>query len=485
MQFAVPMVWREQKDHSSDCYFCLTKICGFSSKNKHNISYPNLPSAIRPVPHCEELPIPELPQDWMETDDENGDEVAVLTDMEHDDCDKEYRPSKSAEPHLLSQKELNDLVRDLALTKEQSELLGSRLQQWNLLEQNCKITLFRKRDKDLLEFFSMEEGLSFCNDIYGLMNALGMTHHPNEWRLFIDSSKLSLKAVLLHIGNKYPSIPIGHTVHMKETYANMKTLLRYIEYDKYQWSICGDLKIIGLLLGMQSGYTKYCCFICEWDSRAKDFHYSTKDWPLRLDITPGKMNVASSKLVEPEKILLPPLHIKLGLMKNFVKAMDKQGSGFQYLKQNFPHVSDAKIKEGIFVGTQIRELMNSNSFEDALSPAEQTAWKAFKAVSNGFLGRNKAPNFVELIDKLLETFYDLGCNMSLKIHFLHSHLDFFPENLGDVSDEHGERFHQDISIMERRYQGKWTPRMLADYCWTLIRDLPEASYKRQTSAKRF
>ena len=41
-----------------------------------------------------------------------------------------------------------------------------------------------------------------------------------------------------------------------------------------------------------------------------------------------------------------------------------------------------------------------------------------------------------------------------KIHFLHSHLDFFPENCGAVSDEHGERFHQDISLMEKRYQGK-------------------------------
>ncbi|UYV73962.1 hypothetical protein LAZ67_11001610 [Cordylochernes scorpioides] len=64
--------------------------------------------------------------------------------------------------------------------------------------------------------------------------------------------------------------------------------------------------------------------------------------------------------------------------------------------------------------------------------------------------------------------------MSLKIHFLHSHLDFFPENLGAVSDEHGERFHQDISSMEKRYQGKWSPGMLADYCWTLKRDVPEA-----------
>ncbi|KDR09212.1 hypothetical protein L798_01096 [Zootermopsis nevadensis] len=54
--------------------------------------------------------------------------------------------------------------------------------------------------------------------------------------------------------------------------------------------------------------------------------------------------------------------------------------------------------------------------------------------------------------------------MSLKIHFLHSHLDFFPGNVGDVSDEQGERFHQDIQTMEERYQGRWDQAMMEHYC---------------------
>ena len=61
MYFAIPMVWREPQDHSSDCYFCITQIKGISSKSKHTIKYPNLPSAMRPVPHSEDLPIPHLP----------------------------------------------------------------------------------------------------------------------------------------------------------------------------------------------------------------------------------------------------------------------------------------------------------------------------------------------------------------------------------------------------------------------------------------
>ncbi|GBN24640.1 hypothetical protein AVEN_141940-1 [Araneus ventricosus] len=67
----------------------------------------------------------------------------------------------------------------------------------------------------------------------------------------------------------------------------------------------------------------------------------------------------------------------------------------------------------------------------------------------------------------------MGCNMSLKIHFLHSHLEFYPENLGSVSDDHGERFHPDISNMGARYQGKWNPKMLPDYFWTLKMDIPQ------------
>jgi hypothetical protein len=69
--------------------------------------------------------------------------------------------------------------------------------------------------------------------------------------------------------------------------------------------------------------------------------------------------------------------------------------------------------------------------------------------------------------------------MSVKIHFLGSNLDFFPENCGSVSDKYGERFHQDIAAMEGRYKGKWRASMLADYCWTLMRDSPNSTFSWQ------
>jgi hypothetical protein len=63
---------------------------------------------------------------------------------------------------------------------------------------------------------------------------LGHQHNTPEWRLFIDSSKVNLKAVIPHNGNKYPSVPLAHAVNMKESYENMKLLLEKINYEKYK-----------------------------------------------------------------------------------------------------------------------------------------------------------------------------------------------------------------------------------------------------------
>jgi hypothetical protein len=75
--------------------------------------------------------------------------------------------------------------------------------------------VYRKRQEDIVQFFKMERGLVACTVIDGLMQTINIKHNPLAWQLFIDSSKLSLKAVLLHNGNTLPSIPVGHSVHNK------------------------------------------------------------------------------------------------------------------------------------------------------------------------------------------------------------------------------------------------------------------------------
>ena len=64
-----------------------------------------------------------------------------------------------------------------------------------------------------------------------------MKHDLPEWVLIIDFTKLSLKAVLLHDGKHHPSIPVGHALHMNETYENLKQLLNKLEYSKFGWHI--------------------------------------------------------------------------------------------------------------------------------------------------------------------------------------------------------------------------------------------------------
>ena len=253
------MVWREPRNHADDCYFCLTNITGFNASSWKKIKYPNLRSAMRPVPHSDDLPVPTPPvnKDLLSSSDE-----------EMPSRESTYLGISGNELHWITQENLNDLAHDLYLSKQQSELLASRLKQWNLVQEYVRITSFRNRNKDLAFFFNMENKLCYCTNIPGLFTSLGLLHNPSDWRFFIDSSQRSLNDVLLHNGNKYPSIPIAHSVHLKEPYDNMELLLEAIKYSEYQWSLCGDLKVIGLLMGMQASFTKYCYFFCLWDSRA-------------------------------------------------------------------------------------------------------------------------------------------------------------------------------------------------------------------------
>ena len=159
------------------------------------------------------------------------------------------------------------------------------------------VSVYCKRHEDPVHFVKMESSLVACTDIDGLMQTLNINHNPLDWRLYIDLSKLSLKAFPLHNGNTLPSIPVGLIVHNRKLYENIKILMEAINYDKFKWQICGDLKVIALLLGLQQVFTKYCCLICEWDSRARSLHYS-KYWPARKSLEPGIMNVENQPLVD-------------------------------------------------------------------------------------------------------------------------------------------------------------------------------------------
>ena len=160
-----------------------------------------------------------------------------------------------------------------------------------------------------------------------------------------------------------------------------------------------DLNVVGMLCGMQGGYTKYCCFLYRQDSRAHGLHYKKKQWPKRETNTVGENNIKYVPLVKKENIIRLALHIELGLFINIVKALNKESQALTYLKILFKSLSVAKIKEGVFDGSQTRKLVKDKKFHTFLSPGETAAWNSFKLIVSDFLGNNKNPDYkVDLLN---------------------------------------------------------------------------------------
>ena len=434
-----------------------------------------------PVLHCEAVPVrtfTTLP-DIDDEDEVTEDTEVPLPVQDYDDSDFE---GTSHLPQTFTQGELSDFVRDLNLSKEQAEVLASRLKKKNNLSDGIKVTFYRTRESGLLQFFSKEDSLVFCNDVSGLLQTMGIAQYSSDdWRLFIDSSKASLKVVLLHNA----PLPIGHSTKMKEEYDSIKLVLNKLAFAEHKWIICVDLKMVNFLLGQRSGYTKYPCFLCLWDSRARDQHWKKKNWPKRSSLQVGSHNVVKTPLVDPGRIIFPALHIKLGLMKQFVKVLNKNGSCFMYICRSFPRLSDEKLKAGVFDRSQIRTLIRDTEFVKSMNAVESANWNSFVEVVQKILGNHKASNYKQLVMRMLKCFEEHGANMSIKLHCLFSHLDRFPQNLGDFSDEQGERFHKDIKVMEERYQGRWDQHMMADYCWNLLGDCPDVHHSRKSYKRQF
>ena len=269
---------------------------------------------------------------------------------------------------------MNDLIRDLNLPKQSAEVLASRLQEKHLLKAGTSVSFYRSREEKLRKYFQSNGQLVYCTDVEGLLLAMGLSAYcSNDWRLFIDSSKRSLKCVLLYNGNQYGSIPIGHSVTLKEKLRKHQAVLERLKYCVHQWLICVDLKMVNFLLEQQGGLIKYPCFLCFWDSRANEEHWVRKEWPPRNTIKPGEKNIVNNPLVDRQNIILPPLHIKLGLMKQFLKALDRSGDCFGYIWSTFPGLSYEKKKAEIFDGPQIRTLLRDQYFVTTMTVVEARA----------------------------------------------------------------------------------------------------------------
>jgi hypothetical protein len=183
-----------------------------AGKNAHAVDYQDIPSSIAPVPHCPELPIPVPPN----TENSSSEESSCTSDGMDNLSDAAFEHETDERVHYFPTEEnLADLIRELGLAKISAELLTSRLKHSNLLDNSVRVTNQRTRHQTFSTFFNLSDGLCICHDVTGLFSAIGITFNPNEWRLFIDSSNRSLKAVLRHNGNQLPSLHFAHPVHLK------------------------------------------------------------------------------------------------------------------------------------------------------------------------------------------------------------------------------------------------------------------------------
>lgn len=354
IKYIRPTIWLSVDEHDEgSCYFCLSKkaALGFRMADREKIKYVDSEAVIRANLRTAEQPLSPMELD-MQPDVFDFTETGISA-INQTESASNYVPTESGcEPHFITQADFNDLVRDSFMSKTSAEIVASRLKQWNLVAPDFKITANRKRAnaEEFDNCFSVHEEtkIVYCNNIDSLFDCLNHPHNPREWRLFIDSSTESLKGALVHIGNQHPTVPIIYGRYNKEDYDTMKLALQLINYNLYNWKICVDLKMVAILMGVKKCYSKHQCFLCIWEGRKTEHHYTDFQWAQREGYTVGEYSIDFPPLVDPENVILPPLHIKLGVIRNFIIALLKDHpDALEWLKDFFQHdLTDGKIIKG-------------------------------------------------------------------------------------------------------------------------------------------
>lgn len=345
MKFIYPVVWLLRSEHSIEsCYFCKTQPQTYRLKyeSRGKINY-HICESVKPAVLRSTLNPSAPSEDVLQFEDQFGAES--ISNENINESISEFQANQSEltnmPPHLITQDDFDDLVRDINISQRSAELLGSRFQQWGLVSANFRVTSARKRANkhSFDECFYKDEKtkITYVPNIPKLFEVIGHSYIPEEWRLFVDGSVKSLKGVLLHIGNKYPSVPIIYGTDIVEDYNNMEIILKLINYESHQMAI---------LMGLKKGYSKHQCFLCLWEGRSREMHYTNHKWPSRHTYRIGQDSIINKPLVPSSKIILPPLHIKLGLIRNFTRALDVEGPAMKHIKTLFPKLSNAKIIAG-------------------------------------------------------------------------------------------------------------------------------------------
>ena len=126
-----------------------------------------------------------------------------------------------------------------------------------------------------------------------------------------------------------------------------------------------------------------------WDSRAREKRWNWKEWSICETLKAGMPNIVNNPMVSLEKIIFPPLHIKLGLMEQFVKVLNTDGECFQHIFSVLPGLSFEKFKASVFNGPQICALVHDQEFARKMKDKERTAWLSVVVVMANILSNRK------------------------------------------------------------------------------------------------
>ncbi|XP_067635017.1 uncharacterized protein [Eurosta solidaginis] len=222
LPFGVPAIWYKSDVHNrSTCRVCLNYHIGDNQIKRRKRECIESLYVRLPRPHSHNIPAPPRRsqcQATLETASVNipykGDEIFI--------------PSESTGlVRLITQRELDELMRKLALSKRQCEELPPFLKYGNHLALDVRTSGYRDRQAYIQQYFTVNGANSFtyCHDVAGLMNEMTINYNPPDWRIFVDSNKASLKAVLLYKDKSIPPVPLAYNTDKLETYNNLKVLL--------------------------------------------------------------------------------------------------------------------------------------------------------------------------------------------------------------------------------------------------------------------
>lgn len=320
--------------------------------------------------------------------------------------------------------------------------------------------------KKVKKVYTITRKVIYCNDIDKMLEEHQLTHVPGKLRLFLDADLESFKAVLLDNtvdkDERYSGLLVAYSERLPEIYEAVQQVFELINYSKYQWKVSCDFKLIAVISGMKPGFCKYQCYLCNFQPRLTQLHFTNHRWTSATTENTfiGERSIVKPPLVPPENIILPDLHIRLGICTQIIKAMDKKKNGYKYLSIKFPRLSAEKIEAGILNGPQIKALFRDNKFWSSLESTELSAWKCFDDVCSNFLGNNRSSNYRAKVNSLLLALKTLGASESLKVHILESHLDKFSEHIGAVSDQMGEQYHQVVKQTKKHNKRAVSSRMI-------------------------